>query len=122
MKQRKMAGILLGIANVMLLTGCIILYLRTDRIPPEITFGAADIVYQEGMDESKLLEGAAAYDGRDGDISDRIVIEKIVENRTNSTAVVFYAVSDKAGNITKASRVFQAAYMQEEQTEYQYEK
>ena len=118
MKQRKTAGILLGIANVILLTGCIILYLRTDRISPGITFEAADIVYQEGMDESKLLEGAAAYDGRDGDISDSIVIEKIVENRTNSTAVVFYAVSDKAGNITKASRVFQAAYIQENQTEY----
>lgn len=117
MKQGKMTGILLGVINVILLAGCIILYLRTDRIPPEITFGTAEIIYQEGMDESRLLEGAMAYDGRDSDVSDRIVIEKIVENKTNSTVTVFYAVSDKGGNIAKASRVFQAAYTKEENQE-----
>lgn len=114
MKQGKTAGILLITVNIILLAVCAVLYLKTDRMPPEIIFGTSDIVYREGMDEAELLEGTTAYDNNDGDVSSRIVIEKIVPNEANGTAVVFYAASDKAGNIAKASRVFTAVLAREE--------
>lgn len=110
MKQGKAAGIILAIINMILITVCIVCYLRTDRTKPEMEFQALTVVYREGMDNAKLLEGVTATDDKDGDVTDRVVIEKIVEDRQENQAVVFYAVSDTAGNVEKASRVFEASF------------
>ncbi len=110
MKQGRTAGIILAVINMILITVCIVCWLRTDRTEPEMEFQALTVVYREGMDNAKLLEGVTASDDKDGDVTDRVVIEKIVEDRQENQAVVFYAVSDKAGNVEKASRVFEAAF------------
>lgn len=110
MKQSKVLGIILAIANVILIVICAVLFFRTDRTEPKIGFQAEEIVYREGMDDTKLLEGITAYDSNDGDVTDRIVIEKLIEDREDNTVVVFYAVSDRAGNVAKASRVFNAVF------------
>ena len=52
--------------------------------------------------------GINAYDTKDGDLTSRIVVEKVVLNRDAQTAVVYYAVADYSGNVTKQSRVFPA--------------
>lgn len=117
MKQGRIIGIIFAVVNVILIAVCAVLYLRTDRTPPEIEFYASKAVYAEGEENSGLLEGVSARDSADGDITGRIVIEKIIEDRERNSAVVYYAVSDLSGNVAKASRVFDAVYMEEEEKE-----
>lgn len=110
MKQGKVTGIILAFLNMILIVACVVFYLGMDRTEPKLEFQATELIYSEGMEETGLLEGVKAYDGKDGDITDRIVIEKTIENREEGTIVVFYAVSDRAGNVAKASRIFNAVY------------
>lgn len=110
MKQSRVIGIVLAVANAILVVACAVLYLGTDRTEPKMEFKASDVVYRSGMDKDKLLTGIVAYDSNDGDITDKIVIEKIIENEEDDSVIVFYAVNDRAGNVAKCSRVFQAVF------------
>ena len=83
-------------------------YNMSDRIQPEMRFSSYDLVYDENTKDADLLHGVSAYDAVDGDITDRIVVEKTILNEGQESAVVYYAVSDKSGNVTKQSRVFPA--------------
>lgn len=109
----RIIGAIFAAVNGILIAVCAVLYLRTDRTAPEIEFFASEAVYTEGMDTSGLLDGVRAYDRADGDITERVVIEKITADREAGSAVVYYAVSDYSGNVAKASRVFDAVYMEE---------
>lgn len=115
MKQGKITGIVFAVLNLILLITCAVLYLKTDRTCPEIEFSASDAVYVEGGETDGLLDGVRAYDKADGDITERVVVEKITLHRENRQAVVYYAVSDRSGNVAKASRVFDAVCAQEEE-------
>lgn len=108
MKQSRILVITIIVADLILAAVCMIAYFGEDRVRPEFRFQTDEYIYTGGDGEEKLLESITAYDDRDGDISDRIVIEKITENREASTIVVYYAVSDSAGNVSKISRVFVA--------------
>ena len=110
MKQGKTIGIILVALDAVLIVVCMILYFGADRQKPQLNFQTSEFIYREGMDTEILLQGITAYDSTDGDITDRIVIEKTIENRDDNTIVVFYAAVDKAGNVAKASRVFIAVY------------
>jgi len=103
-------GIITGIcaADVILLAVSVALYVHQDRTVPVISFSANDIVYEQGMDESMLMEGVSATDDRDGDVSDTLLIEKI-SNTAKGDVIVTYAAMDSANNVAKASRVFQKA-------------
>lgn len=115
MKQGRVIGIIFAAVNVILIAICAVLYLRTDRTPPEIEFHASEAIYAEGEENSGLLDGVSARDSVDGDVTGRIVIEKIIEDRETNSVVVYYAVSDLSGNVAKASRVFDAVYRKEEE-------
>lgn len=108
MKQDKIVTVILAIANIFLIILCVIFLMRSDKDAPEFEFQETEIVYRSGMDVAKLLEGITSYDKTDGDVSQRIVLEKIIEDEEEKTVVVYYAVSDKAGNVAKCSRVFPA--------------
>ncbi|WP_035772196.1 hypothetical protein [Butyrivibrio sp. VCD2006] len=83
-------------------------YNMSDRVEPEMRFSSYDLTYNGDTRDIDLLNGVAAYDAVDGDITDRIVVEKTILNEEQSSAVVYYAVSDRSGNVTKQSRVFPA--------------
>lgn len=117
MKKEKIAGIVLAVVNIVLIVVGIVLYLGTDRKEPSFEFQAMDIIYEEGMDTSRLLEGISAYDNEDGDITHKIVIEKLIENRELNSVVVIYGVSDNAGNVAKCSREFTAIFREEQEGE-----
>lgn len=110
MKKGKWIGIVLAVVNVALIMACVVLYLGEDRKKPRFEFQASDVVYREGMDISGLLEGISAFDQEDGDVTDRIVVEKWIENREENLVIVFYAVTDKAGNVAKCSRECPAVF------------
>lgn len=110
MKQEKAAVIIITVLNIILIAVCVLFYTRLDRTAPKLEFQSSDVVYRAGMNPEELMTGITAYDDRDGDITDRIVVEKTIENKEDNTAVIFYAASDKSGNVAKASRVFPAVY------------
>lgn len=110
MKQDKVINIILIAINMVLAVVCVVLYLGTDRAEPKFIIQPAEITYSPDMEETLLYEGIAAHDDRDGEITDKIVIEKKVENRAEGNAIVYYAVSDSAGNVAKFSKLFWAEY------------
>lgn len=110
MKQSRIIGIVLTVVNMILIVICAVFYFKADKTAPKFVFQAADIIYEEGMDAEALITGITAYDSDDGDVTDRIVIEKMIENRQEGTLIVFYAVSDKSGNVAKTSKMFQALW------------
>ncbi|MCM1154942.1 MAG: hypothetical protein NC392_06210 [Roseburia sp.] len=110
MKQNRILLTAVLAADLILIFICLIGSIREDRVQPEFRFQTDEYIYTPGDREDRLLENITAHDDRDGDISDRIVIEKIIEKRESSTIVVYYAVSDSAGNVAKISRVFVADF------------
>ena len=117
MKKEKIAGMALMVMNIALIAAGIVLYLSMDRKEPSFEFQAMDIIYEEGMDTSRLLDGIRAYDNKDGDITDKIVVEKLIENRELDSVVVIYGVSDEAGNVAKCSREFPAVFKEKPEEE-----
>lgn len=110
----KFAVIGLILLDIILIGICGFFYIQKDRVKPKLSFSANDAVYTSDMDKELLLQGVSANDNVDGVISDRIVIEKILENQKTDTAVVYYAVCDYSGNVNKVSREFKADYTKDE--------
>ena len=106
MKNQRWIVIPIIIINIFIIGICVFLLMRQDRTAPDFGFQTSDYTYLRSDGEKLLLQDIIAYDNRDGDITDRIVIEKITENPDSNTVVVYYAVSDKAGNVAKVSRIF----------------
>ncbi len=101
-------GIFFSILSGVLIFLIVVAYGRSDRSAPEFRFSATDIIYDSQTTDNDLKAGVNAYDSKDGDLTGRIVVEKVVLNREKETAVVYYAVADYSGNVTKQSRVFPA--------------
>ena len=101
-------GIFFSILSGVLIFLIVVAYGRSDRIEPEFRFSATDIIYDSSTTDNNLKVGINAYDAKDGDLTSRIVVEKVVLNREKETAVVYYAVADYSGNVKKQSRVFPA--------------
>ncbi len=101
-------GIFFTILSGVLIALIVIAYGRSDRIAPEFRFSAVNLTYDSETADKDLITGINAYDAKDGDLSSRIVVEKVVLNKDAGTAVVYYAVADYSGNVTKQSRVFPA--------------
>lgn len=108
MKDSGKWAVAFTVLNIILIVTCVVLLLGRDRKAPVISFSENDLIYYSGIDNEKLLQGVAAMDAKNGDVSDRIVVEKIVQNKNEDRAVVYYAVTDLDGNVAKASRVFGA--------------
>lgn len=108
MKDSGKWAVVFTVLNIILIAACVVLLLGRDRKAPAISFSENDLIYYSGIDNEKLLQGVTAMDAKDGDVSDRIVVEKIVQNKNENRAVVYYAVTDLDGNAAKASRVFEA--------------
>ena len=100
-------GILLGTLNVLLITGCSVLYMGKDRVAPRLTLEQVEYVYEEELPEHVLLEGVSAWDEQDGDVTDRVVIEKVVTDSGKKKAIITYGVADKTGNVKRASRTLE---------------
>jgi hypothetical protein len=98
----------LSIGSIGLAVLIVWFYNMSDRTAPEMRFMAMDLTYDSKTAESELLKGVMAYDSVDGDLTNRVVVEKTILDEEQQTAVVYYAVSDLSGNVTKQSRVFPA--------------
>lgn len=81
-------------------------YFKSDRKPPEILY-SGDIYYEEGMEDSDLLEGVAAHDNKDGDVTASLVVESVTVSEDGKSATVVYAARDRRNNIAKEIRLIQ---------------
>ena len=109
MNNPRAATIVFAILDLILVAVFGFMYLSKDRVPPVIQFQPTELTYMASTLNDELLSGAHAVDSKDGDVSDRVVIEKIVLNKTTQNAVVYYAASDYDGNVGKSSRTFPAS-------------
>ena len=97
-------GVLLVILNLLLLGGLGFFYFQQDKEAPKMEAEEVALVYENGMEEAKLMEGVTAFDNEDGDITSQIVIEKIVTDSEKESATITYGVVDSSGNISKVTR------------------
>lgn len=75
-----------------------------DSTPPVITCDSDVVEIRVGADESALLKGVTAYDDRDGDLTDEIIIKGVSQLITADTAKVTYIAFDSSNNMTTTSR------------------
>lgn len=76
----------------------------TDTTGPIISF-PTDTVYMEvGPDEGILLSDVTAYDDRDKDVTDSLMIESISKFISPGKRLITYAAFDSSNNITKKER------------------
>ena len=116
----KVIGALLVVLNLLLVGGLGFFHFRKDTEAPEIKVNQVDLVYENGMEETRLLEGITAYDKVDGDLTTQIIIEKIVTDEVKGSATITYGVVDNAGNISKTTRTVDMSVeklLQENETE-----
>ena len=102
--RNRTIGMILGVLNLLLIVGGVVLYMGKDRTAPEITLEEVAYIYEKGLAEDILLEGVTAWDAQDGDVTERVVVEKIVTDKRQKIAIITYGVADSAGNVCRASR------------------
>lgn len=102
----------LRMLSVLILLSAIasILYIRVihgrnnDNIAPNISMDKTEIAISVEDDESVLLEGVAARDNRDGDVSDSLTIDNISTFNSEGKRYVTFAAFDNSNNVGKATR------------------
>ena len=102
MKQRLVMLALAAGCIVLAVAGALV-YLGQDRKAPEITVEDTEISYTEGGDYEELLEGVIAEDNIDGDLTDQVFVDKIIQTGED-TGIVYYGVMDKHHNVGTARR------------------
>lgn len=79
---------------------------HTDDTLPVIACPETTLVLQVGEnDPDKLLEGVTAWDEKDGDLTEQVMVEGVEKAiRENNETTITYAVADSDGHVTKAQR------------------
>ncbi len=77
---------------------------KTDRTLPEISIETDTLEISVKDDESALLNGVTAFDAKDGDITDQILVESVSKFIEPGVCTVTYAVCDADSHVSKASR------------------
>ena len=78
MKQEKLVAVL--IAGCLILGGAALVVRGSqDRQAPVIKVKKADLTYQEGQGYGELLKGVSAEDNRDGDLTDEVFVDRVVQ-------------------------------------------
>ena len=77
------------------------MYLGKDRTAPEIIIKKEEISYTEGEDTTVLLTAVTAKDNIDGDLTDQVFVDRIIQTGKDA-AVVYYGVMDQSYNVATA--------------------
>ena len=105
MKRLRIITIVGLVLSALLLTG-VTLYQREtgDRSIPVIRCPDTPLVLSmTGEGREKLLANVTAYDEKDGDLTDRLLLQG-VDKGTDGTAVASYAVADSDGHVVTCTR------------------
>lgn len=77
---------------------------RQDYTMPEIRMEQEEITISVNDPEDVILEGVTAYDKKDGNLSDVLVVEYISNFISDNRRIATLAVGDANGNISEAKR------------------
>ena len=77
---------------------------RIDNTYPTISFDSDVIRLPVTATDKDLLTGVTAYDGKDGDITSRVIVESISNFSESGVCMVTYAVVDNDDHAEKESR------------------
>lgn len=78
--------------------------MTADRTYPVIEFADEELKVLSNADEKDFLKDVRAYDEKDGDLTDRIVIEKVSKFNVLGTSTITYAVCDNDNHVATAQR------------------
>lgn len=78
--------------------------ITTDNSIPEIALATEELEISVKDKKEALLEGVTAMDKKDGDITDRVLVESVSKFVTPGVFNVTYAVSDSDNHVSKATR------------------
>lgn len=92
--------IILSIVNILVIGGLVVCYLGMDKEPPVITVNDM-VTYSKDITEQEILSVIQAVDQKDGDVSETLIIEKIIRNEEKKTAWITFGARDESGNISK---------------------
>lgn len=76
-----------------------------DKTLPAITVEEEMIEVSLKAKDEELLKGITAYDEKDGDLTDKIIIESISRFTEKGVCKIIYAVCDSNNNVAKATRM-----------------
>ncbi len=79
--------------------------INTDKTIPKITVEEEMIEVSLKATDEELLKGVTAYDEKDKDLTDKIIIESISRFTEKGVCKVIYAVCDSDNNVAKATRM-----------------
>lgn len=97
--------VLLGLSVILLCITSGLRFINEDNTLPVISCTQAELSISVKDGSDALLQGVTAKDAKDGDISDSIVVEKIISNGTPGKVNVTYAVADSDDHIASCTRV-----------------
>ena len=79
--------------------------ISTDKTIPVITVEGEIIDVSLKATDEELLKGVTAYDEKDKDLTDKIIIESISRFTEKGVSKVIYTVCDSDNNVSKATRL-----------------
>lgn len=104
--RRNLGIIILSCITVGLLVLFLLLLKTIDSTGPVISYDKEqELLFDAAGDTSILLEGVTAWDERDGNVSDSLMIQDVTYN-SDSKGVVTYVARDQSNNVTTLKRKF----------------
>lgn len=90
--------------TVILTVTTIYLMLQIDKTGPKIKIGEAGKEYASNMSESDLLSDVIAVDDKDGDVTDSLMIQDIIQIEKENAVMVIYSAMDYSHNLSTYRR------------------
>ena len=104
MKQLHITMLILFIVSALLLGGAILYkHYTTDTTMPEIRVAEEPLSISIADGTDALMSGVTAYDAKDGDITDKLILQKIEMGEGGEVSAT-YAVSDNDSHVVTRTR------------------
>ena len=78
--------------------------IKADKTRPVINIDGDMLEVSISATKEELLQGVTAYDDKDGDLTDRVIVESISKFTETGICKVYYAVCDNDDHVASASR------------------
>ena len=104
MKRLHITMLILFIVSALLLGGAILYkHYTTDTTMPEIRVAEEPLSISIADGTDALMSGVTAYDAKDGDITDKLILQKIEMGEGGEVSAT-YAVSDNDSHVVTRTR------------------
>lgn len=106
MKLLRLTVIFVFVLSILLFAGFIGYQMKNeDNLGPDIQCDSDHIKLSTKSQNLDFLKGVTAYDKKDGNVSDSLVVENLSKMNLDGTRTITYAAFDSDQHITKATRV-----------------